>query len=73
MTASALAYAKASVRAGLTMDQAFGGVVLGLAVDGDVLQSIAKLRAARDIWDRVAAACGASRGRGSRRGRRAGC
>jgi len=61
MASSALAYAKASAQAGLTVEQAFGGIVLGLAVDGDVLQSIAKLRAARDIWDRIALACGAPR------------
>lgn len=56
--ASALAYAKAMVRAGLTMDQAFGGVVLGLSADADYFVSLAKLRAARALWTRIAAACG---------------
>ena len=72
MAASALAYAEASTGAGLEVGPAFGGIVLGLSVDGDVLQSIAKLRAARDIWDRITAACGAPapariEARGSRR------
>lgn len=59
MAASALAYAKAMVTAGLAMEQAFGAIVLGAAVDGDYFLSIAKLRAARAIWDRLASACGA--------------
>jgi methylmalonyl-CoA mutase len=58
-TASALAYAKALVRAGLSTDEAFERIVLGLSVDTDVLLSIAKLRAARRVWDRLAGACGA--------------
>ena len=58
--AAALTYAKAAVRAGLTMESAFGVIVLGLAADGDPLISIAKLRAARLLWTRLAAACGAS-------------
>jgi methylmalonyl-CoA mutase len=60
MAASALAYARALTAAGLTVEQALGGIVLGLAVDGEVLTSIAKLRAARQIWARIAGACGAS-------------
>ena len=58
-TASALAYAKALVRAGLPMDEALEGVVFGLAVDADAFLGIAKLRAARRIWARLAGACGA--------------
>ncbi|MDR3512028.1 MAG: methylmalonyl-CoA mutase family protein [Caulobacteraceae bacterium] len=58
--ASAVAYAKALVRAGLSMDEAFARIGLGLAVDGDYFVSIAKLRAARAIWSRIAGACGAS-------------
>ena len=57
--ASALAYAKALVRAGLTMGQAWGRVVLGLCVDADAFIGVAKLRAARRIWARLAGACGA--------------
>jgi len=57
--ASALAYAKAMVRAGLSMDQAFGRITLGLSADADYFLTIAKLRAARAVWARIAAACGA--------------
>jgi len=56
--ASALAYAKALVRAGLPMDEAFGRVTLGLAADGDHFFTIAKLRAVRVLWNRVTSACG---------------
>lgn len=55
--ASAIAYAKALVRAGLSMGQAFGGLVLGLSADGDYFTVIAKLRAARLTWARLTAAC----------------
>ena len=57
--ASGLAYAKALVRAGLTIDAAFAGVTLGLAADCDVFLSLAKLRAGRLVWARIAEACGA--------------
>ncbi|HXQ16552.1 MAG TPA: methylmalonyl-CoA mutase family protein [Caulobacteraceae bacterium] len=57
--ASALAYAKALVRAGLPMAEAFDRIVLGLAVDADAFLGLAKLRAARRIWARLAGACGA--------------
>jgi methylmalonyl-CoA mutase len=56
--AAALAYAKALVEAGLDMAQAFAAIQLGVSVDGDYFISIAKLRAARAIWDRMAQACG---------------
>ena len=60
MTASAaVAYAKALGDAGLPPQAAFGRIVLGLSVDAEVLVSIAKLRAARRIWARIVAACGA--------------
>ncbi|MGH7022397.1 MAG: methylmalonyl-CoA mutase family protein [Caulobacteraceae bacterium] len=57
--ASALAYLKAMVRAGLSIEAAGAGVVLGLAVDTDPLISISKLRAARMLWARMAGVCGA--------------
>jgi methylmalonyl-CoA mutase len=57
--ASALAYAKALVRAGLPMQDAFGRITLGLAADGDHFFTIAKLRAARVLWGRLTEACGA--------------
>ena len=58
--ASALAYAKALVRAGVSMVDAFDRIGLGLSVDGDYFVSMAKLRAARVVWNRIASACGAS-------------
>ncbi|MFN3513895.1 MAG: methylmalonyl-CoA mutase family protein [Phenylobacterium sp.] len=57
--AAAVAYAKAVVRAGLSMEQALRGVVIGLAADADYFLVIAKLRAARLLWERIAEACGA--------------
>jgi methylmalonyl-CoA mutase len=59
MAAAAVAYAKALVRAGLSMEAAFAGVVLRLAADQDYFLTIAKLRAARRIWGRITEACGA--------------
>lgn len=58
--AAAVTYAKAGVRAGLSMEAALGGIVLGLAAGADYFLTIAKLRAARLLWDRVAEACGAA-------------
>jgi methylmalonyl-CoA mutase len=57
--ASALAYAKALVRAGAPMPEAFARITLGLSADADYFVSIAKLRAARAVWARIARACGA--------------
>lgn len=57
--ASAVAYAKALVRAGLPMADAFDRITLGLSADADYFLTIAKLRAARAVWARIAAACGA--------------
>jgi methylmalonyl-CoA mutase len=57
--ASAIAYAKAMVRAGMPMAQAFAGITLGLSADADYFATIAKLRAARAVWARIAQACGA--------------
>jgi len=56
--AAALAYAKALVRAGLPMDQAFASIQLGLAADAEYFATLAKLRAARVLWARVTSACG---------------
>ncbi|WP_419321433.1 methylmalonyl-CoA mutase subunit beta [Caulobacter sp. ErkDOM-E] len=58
MTASALAYAKALVRSGLSMDEAFGRIVLGVSLDGEYFTGIAKVRAARALWARLTQACG---------------
>lgn len=57
--ASALAYAKALVRAGMGMEEAFARITLGLCADADYFIAIAKLRAARAVWARLASACGA--------------
>ena len=59
MAAAGVAYAKALVGAGLPLRQAFEAIVLGVCVDGEILTSIAKLRAAREIWARITGACGA--------------
>ncbi|MFN3858066.1 MAG: methylmalonyl-CoA mutase family protein [Caulobacter sp.] len=58
MAASAVAYARALVRAGLTMEQAFGAITLGVSTDGEYFTSVAKLRAAKVLWARLARACG---------------
>ena len=57
--ASALAYARAFTRAGAPMADAFARITLGLAADADYFLTIAKLRAARAVWARMAGACGA--------------
>jgi len=56
--AAAVAYVRALGEAGLPPAAALGRIVLGLAVDEHVLVSIARLRAARRIWARIAAAWG---------------
>ncbi len=60
MTASALAYAKALVRSGLTLEDAFGRIVLGVSLDGEYFTGVAKVRAAKAMWARLADACGVS-------------
>ncbi|MGE5565872.1 MAG: methylmalonyl-CoA mutase family protein [Parcubacteria group bacterium] len=58
MAASAVAYAKALTRSGMAMEDALSRIVLGLSVDGQYFLDIAKVRAARDLWAQIAAACG---------------
>jgi methylmalonyl-CoA mutase len=58
--ASGLAYAKALVGAGGALPASFSRIVLGLTADADVFLTIAKLRAARLVWGRIARACGAA-------------
>jgi methylmalonyl-CoA mutase len=60
MTASALAYAKALVRSGLSIDEAFGRIVLGVSLDGEYFTGVAKVRAAKAMWARLTEACGVS-------------
>ena len=57
--AAAVAYAKALVRAGLPVAEAFARITLGLSADADYFLTIAKLRAARAVFARIATASGA--------------
>ncbi len=57
--ACGLAYARALADAGLPVEDAFAGVVLGLAADPRLFVTAAKLRAARLIWGKLALAHGA--------------
>lgn len=57
--ASAIAYAKALVRAGMSVGDAFARITLGLSADADYFLTLAKLRAARIVFARVATASGA--------------
>lgn len=57
--AAAIAYAKALVRAGLPMEDSFARITLGLSADADYFLVIAKLRAARAVFARIATASGA--------------
>jgi methylmalonyl-CoA mutase len=57
MAASAVAYAKALIRAGAPAADAFSQITLGLSADSDYFLTIAKLRAARAIWARITTAC----------------
>jgi methylmalonyl-CoA mutase len=58
--AAAVAYAKALVRAGLPIADAFARITLSLCADADYFLAIAKLRAARAVWARIATASGAA-------------
>ena len=55
--ASALHYARALTRAGLPLDDALARITLGLSADAAYFNTIAKLRAARLLWAKLAAAC----------------
>ncbi|WEK56872.1 MAG: methylmalonyl-CoA mutase family protein [Candidatus Brevundimonas phytovorans] len=56
--ASAVAYVKAAVLAGLSTEQALKGVVLGVSVDAEYFDALAKVRAMRLIWASVSKAFG---------------
>lgn len=60
MTASALAYAKALTRSGLSMEDAFGRIILGVSLDGEYFTGVAKVRAAKAMWARLTQTCGVS-------------
>lgn len=57
--AAGVAYLRALTGAGLSADEAFGQIEFRLAVNADQFASIAKLRAARRVWARVAEVSGA--------------
>jgi methylmalonyl-CoA mutase len=56
--ATGVAYLRAMTEAGLEMNAAFAQIAFTFAADANLLLSIAKLRAARRLWARVAEACG---------------
>ncbi|MFF5262331.1 methylmalonyl-CoA mutase family protein [Actinomadura viridis] len=58
--AAGVAYLRALTAAGLTLDEAFGQLEFRVAVNADQFMSIAKLRAARRLWARVAEVCDSS-------------
>lgn len=60
MTAAALVYAKALTRSGLSTQEAFGRIVLGVTLDGEYFTGVAKIRAAKAMWARLTEACGVS-------------
>ncbi|MFC9842166.1 methylmalonyl-CoA mutase family protein [Streptomyces sp. NPDC060223] len=57
--ATGVAYLRALTEAGLTAEQAGGQLVFRYAATADQFLTIAKLRAARLLWARVAEVCGA--------------
>lgn len=58
--ATALEYLRAMTRAGMSVDQAASQLLFSYAVGTHQFLAIAKLRAARRLWGRVAQACGAA-------------
>ena len=65
-TATGVAYLRALTDAGLSVEQALAAVEFRFAVTADQFASIAKLRAARRLWARVAELSGATPERGQR-------
>jgi len=58
--ATGVAYVRAMVDAGLDADAAFGQIAFRLTADADQFATMAKLRAARRCWARIAEASGAA-------------
>lgn len=56
--ASAVAYARAALEAGMTLERALAGTVVGLSVDQEYFDSVAKVRAMRLIWRNLTRALG---------------
>jgi methylmalonyl-CoA mutase len=67
VTAAGVAYLRALTAAGLDVDTALGLVEFRLAATAEQFPTIAKLRAARRLWARVAQASGASATAGAQR------
>ncbi len=66
-SAVGVAYLRALTEAGRSVDEALAAIEFRYAVTAEQFPSIAKLRAARRVWDRIAVLCGAS---DERRGQR---
>ncbi len=60
MLATGAAYLRSLAAAGLEADTAARSIELTLCADADVFNTIAKLRAARQVWAAMAGACGVS-------------
>jgi methylmalonyl-CoA mutase len=58
--ATAVEYLRALAKAGLDIDAACGQMAFTLTADADLFLTVAKIRAARKLWGRIAEACGAS-------------
>lgn len=58
--ATAIEYLRATSKAGIEIDTACGQIAFTLAADADLFMTVAKIRAARKLWGRIAEACGAS-------------
>lgn len=56
--ATAVEYLRALARAGLDIDAACSQMAFTLAADADLFMTVAKIRAARRLWGRIAEACG---------------
>lgn len=54
--ASTVAYARALTEAGLSVEEALSRITLGLSADAEYFATIAKLRAARLLWAKLASA-----------------
>lgn len=59
VAANAVALVKAAIDAGMTAEQALRGTVLGVSVDQEYFDSLAKVRALRLIWRSLSRAFGA--------------
>ncbi len=60
IAASGVAYLRALTDAGMAVEKAVGQILLSATTDANFLLSIAKIRALRRVWGRVAEACGVS-------------